>query len=109
QEKSELATLQRQEAQLAERVGDKYPELIKIRSNIKSMQSRLQGDVAKIVQSVRQDFLAAQAQEQSLVGALEAQKREALAMNQKAIEYSVLRREAESARQIYDSLLHRAK
>src|SRR5690606_13943257 len=45
----------------------------------------------------------------SLVQALESQKGEALGMNQKYIEYSVLEREAQSAKQLYDSLMQRAK
>ena len=62
-----------------------------------------------MVQSVRNQYLAARTQENSLIGALESQKREALSMNRKGIEYGVLQREVESSRQIYDSLMQRAK
>ena len=41
--------------------------------------------------------------------ALETQKREALALNRRGIEYSALQREAESVRLIYNTLLQRAK
>jgi capsular exopolysaccharide synthesis family protein len=109
QQKAELATLQRQQAEMAEKLGDRHPEMIKIRATVQTAQAKLQGEIGKVVQSVRNEFLSAQAQERSLTSALDAQKRDALAMNRKAIEYGVLRREAESARQIYDSLLQRAK
>ena len=55
------------------------------------------------------EYLAALAKENSLAGALNAQKGDALAMNRKAIDYSVLDREVQSGRQLYDSLLQRAK
>jgi polysaccharide biosynthesis transport protein len=42
-------------------------------------------------------------------GALNQQKAEAQAMNRKAIDYGVLERDVESERQIYESLLQRAK
>lgn len=109
QQRLELSNLQRQEAQLAQKLGDRHPEMERIRSAVRSAQARLQVEMAKVVQSVHNDFLSAQAQERSLAGALEAHKREALEMNHKAIEFGVLKREAESARQIYDSLLQRAK
>ena len=53
--------------------------------------------------------MAALAQERSLTGALDAQKSEALGLNRKGIEYTVLQREAESNRQVYESLLQRTK
>jgi uncharacterized protein involved in exopolysaccharide biosynthesis len=58
---------------------------------------------------LRNEFLAAQAQERSLTNALEAQKQDALGLNRKGIEYGVLQRDVESNRQIYESLLQRAK
>ena len=58
---------------------------------------------------MRTEYRAALAQEESLAAALDQQKREALAMNRKGIEYSVLEREVESGRQIYQSLMQRAK
>lgn len=109
QQKLELANLQRQEAQFAQKLGDRHPDMERIRSTIKSAQTKLQAEVAKVMQSIRSDFISSLAQERSLAEALEGQRREALAMNQKAIEFGVLRREAESARQIYESLLQRAK
>jgi capsular exopolysaccharide synthesis family protein len=44
-----------------------------------------------------------------MTAALEAQKREALAMNRKAIDYSVIQRDVDSNTQIYQTLLQRAK
>ena len=109
QQKAEVAELQRQLAALSEKLGEKHPEIIKTRSALQAAEIKLQGEIGKVVQSVRNQYLAAQTQEGSLIGALEAQKREALAMNRKGIEYGVLQREVESSRQIYDSLLQRAK
>ena len=53
---------------------------------------------------MRNEFLSAQAQERSLAAALEAQKADALSLNRKGIEYGVLRREAESNKQMYEAL-----
>jgi succinoglycan biosynthesis transport protein ExoP len=109
QQKSELAALQRQQAQLGERLGDRHPDMVKIRSAIQNTQSALKTEIAKVVQAVRTEYQAALAQENSLTAALNQQKAEALAMNRKAIEYSVLEREVESGRQIYQSLMQRSR
>ncbi|MGC4081063.1 MAG: polysaccharide biosynthesis tyrosine autokinase [Vicinamibacterales bacterium] len=48
-------------------------------------------------------------EERSLQAALDAQKSEALSLNRQGIEASVLQRELESNRQVYESLLQRTK
>lgn len=109
QQKSDLSTLQAQEAQLSEKLGDKHPEILKLKGAIIQSQRKLDGEIAKVVQSVRSEYLAALAQENSLSSALNQQKGEALAMNKKAIDYGVLQRDVDSTKQIYDSLMQRTK
>jgi succinoglycan biosynthesis transport protein ExoP len=109
QQKGELAELQRTYAQLSEKFGDKHPDIIKTKSAIQLSQIKLSGEIAKVVQSVRSEYQAAQAQENSLTAALNQQKVEAMSMNRKAIDYGVLDRDVESSKQIYNSLLQRAK
>ena len=109
QQKAELAQLQSQHTQLSEKLGEKHPEIIKTRSAIQLAQMKLDGEVAKVVQSVRNEYQAALAKENSLIGALSQQKGEAQTMNRKAIDYGVLDRDVESSKQIYESLLQRAK
>ena len=109
QQKAELAQLQSQQSQLSEKLGDKHPEIIKIRTAIQLAQAKLDGEIAKVVQAVRNEYLATVAKENSLTRALDQQKGEALAMNRKAIDYGVLERDVQSSKQIYESLLQRAK
>ena len=107
--KSEIGDLQRQQAQLTEKYGDRHPEMVRIRNAVQVSQAKFDNEVNKVVESVRAEYMAALAQEQSLTGALNAQKNEALGLNRKGIEYTVLQREAESNRQVYESLLQRTK
>ena len=107
--KGQLGDLQGQQASLSEKYGDRHPEIVRIRSSIQSAEAKLQNEIEKVVQSVRAEFETAQAQERTLVGALEGQKAEALGLNRKGIEFSVLQREAESNRLVYEALLQRTK
>jgi capsular exopolysaccharide synthesis family protein len=109
QQKGEIAALQRQLAQLSEKLGDKHPDIVRLTFAIESSQGKLEAEIGKVVQSVKNEYQAAQVQEQSLAAALGQQKGEALAMNRKGIAYSVLDREVQSNKQIYESLMQRAK
>jgi capsular exopolysaccharide synthesis family protein len=107
--KSSLADLQRQEATLAERLGPRHEQMIKVRSEIQSTEAKLQTEVQKVVDSMRNEYETALSEERTLQGALNQQKGQALTLGRTGIEYSVLQREAESNRQIYESLLQRTK
>lgn len=107
--RADLADLQRQQAQLAERYGERHAEMIKIRAAVESADAKLRGELGKVVESVRNEYQAALSEEQSLQGALNAQKSEALSLNRTGIEFGVLQREVESNKQIYESLMQRTK
>jgi succinoglycan biosynthesis transport protein ExoP len=109
QQKTALADLQRQQAQLSEKLGARHPEMVKIRLAIQTAELRIQGEVTKVVSSLKNDYLNALSQEQSLVHALDQQKQDALAMNRKGIDYGALQRDAASNRQIFDALMQRTK
>jgi len=109
QQKAYLAQLQSQYTQLSEKLGERHPEIIKVQSAIHMAETKLEGEVAKIVQSVRNEYKASLAKENSLIQELNQQKLEAQGMARKSIDYSVLERDVQSSKQIYESLLQRAK
>ena len=86
----------------------KHPEMVRLEAAIKVAENELAMEVAKTVESVRQEYLAAVSREKELTVALDSQKASALALNRQGIEYGVLLRQVESDRQIYQSLLQRA-
>ena len=109
QQKGELADLQRQQAQLSEKLGPRHPDMMRLALAIQTAEAKIQGEIAKVVQSLQNDYQQAQAQERSLTAALEQQKNDALDLNRKGIQYGVLARDAASNRQIFESLMQRTK
>jgi polysaccharide biosynthesis transport protein len=107
--KTEIASLQKQQAQLSARYGERHPEMLNATTQLRTAEAKLQIEIERIVESVRGDFITAQAREKSLTAALESQKGEALASNRRGIEYGVLEREAVSNRQLYENLMQRTK
>jgi polysaccharide biosynthesis transport protein len=109
QQKSELAQLQRQRAQLSEKLGPNHPEMVKINLAIQSAEARIQSEVAQIAQAMRNEYEAALAEERTLTAALNQQKGEAQTLNRASIEYGVLQRDAEANRQMFAALLQRTQ
>jgi polysaccharide biosynthesis transport protein len=107
--RSDLSDLQRQQAQLADRYGPRHAEMIKIRTAVESADAKLRLEIQKVIESVKSEYQAAVSEERSLQSALDSQKGEALSMNRRSIEASVLQRELDSNREIYESLLQRTK
>jgi capsular exopolysaccharide synthesis family protein len=109
QQKTELASLQRQRAQLSEKLGPNHPDMIKVGVAIQNAEARIKSEVAQIVQAMRNDYEAALAEERSLTSTLNRQKVEAQGLNRAGIEYGVLQRDAEANRQMFESLLKRTQ
>jgi capsular exopolysaccharide synthesis family protein len=109
QQKNNLADLQRQQAQLADKLGPNHPDMVTLSTAIRSAESKIEGEIGKVVQAMRNDYQAALAQERSLSNALNEQKDTALELNRKGIDYGALQRDASTNRQIFESLLQRAK
>ena len=107
--KVELADLQAQEVTMSRQLGDRHPDLQNLRSNIARVQGQIQAEVRKIAESVGNQYRAALGKEQSLSAALEEQKRQALTLDRRAVQYNELQREATSDREMFESLLQRAK
>ncbi len=96
-------------SELSGKYGKEHPKMKAAYSELESMQQRKSAEVVRIIDSLRNEYEVAQAREASLKAALERQKQESLGLNKKAIEYGVLKRESEGARELYDLLIRRFK
>lgn len=96
-------------SEFSKRYGLKHPQMVAIQSELKTLQKRKIQEVDRVVNSLRNEYKVAQARESSLKSAFAKQKKETLELNQKGIQYGVLKREAESARHLYEVLIKRFK
>lgn len=106
---SELAKLEAVRAQLAETFTPEYPKLLRTQAQIKALRAQIVAEQATLAGSMRADYEASKKQEEMLRDALEAQKRIVSDLNQRAIDYKILKRETDTNRSIYNSLLQRLK
>ena len=109
QQKTELAQLERQRAQLSEKLGPNHPDMVEIGLAIQNAEVRIQAEATQIVQAMRSEYEAALAEERSLSATLNQQKQEAQVLNRAGIQYGVLQRDATANRQMFESLLQRTQ
>jgi succinoglycan biosynthesis transport protein ExoP len=103
------ADLKIQIAQFSTQFGPSYPKLAQLNSQLKETDAQIQGEIRKIAGRLRGDYLAAVQHEGMLHAALEKQKQEANQLNESAIEYSLLKRDVDSNRALYEGLLEKLK
>nr|HID58044.1 polysaccharide biosynthesis tyrosine autokinase [Desulfobacterales bacterium] len=107
--KSMEVELYKRMSELSGKYGKKHPKMVAIESELKTLQKRKVQEINRVINSLRNEYMVALAREKSLKEALAKQKKESLELNQKAVEYGVLKREAESAREMYEILIKRFK
>jgi exopolysaccharide transport family protein len=107
--REQQADLKIQAAQLSTQFGPSYPKVAQLNGQLKEIDVQIQIEMHKVVAHLRSDYQAALQQENMLRDALEKQKKEANQLNESAIEYSLLKRDVDSNRTLYEGLLEKLK
>ncbi len=103
------ADLKIQAAELNTQFGPSYPKLAQINNQLKEIDAQLLAETKKVGGKIRGQYMAALQRENMLHDALEKQKQEANKLNESAIEYSLLKRDLDTNRQLYEGLLEKLK
>jgi uncharacterized protein involved in exopolysaccharide biosynthesis len=103
------AELQQQLAQMSVQMGPANPRLVEVEQELKQLQVSIASEVQKVASRARGDYQSAMARENLLRAAFERQKLEANELSTKAIRYLDLKRDAESNRNLYESLQQKLK
>jgi succinoglycan biosynthesis transport protein ExoP len=104
-----LAELQREHAQLAVTFTEDYPRVEQIQSQIAEIQAALDRERGRAVREISNGYFAAVRQEKLLQQALAQKEQEANVVAEKSVQYGILRRDADTNKNLYDGLLQRLK
>ena len=107
--KREYADLTRQYQELSERYGDKHPKMVILKAQIEEKKANIKLEAERLIKSIETQYLTAKEKEEKLVSTLEGFKQEAMQLNRKAIDYDILKREADSNRELYDLIQKKLK
>jgi len=103
------ASLQGQIDQDEAKFGPNYPRLVDLRANEAGMAKAIREEVHRVAERSRNDFEVARRAEEESQREFAAEKHQADTLNDKAIEYAIVRQEAEDSRGLYEDLLKRLK
>jgi len=103
------ASVQGQLDELSAKFGPAYPKLDEVRSNLAAIDKAIRDESDRIEQRAKNDYLVAQQVEDGARGIFNQQKQDADRLNDKAIEYMIVRQEAEQSRGLYETLLGHLK
>lgn len=106
---AQKADLRIQAAQLGTQFGPAYPKIAQVNNQIAEIDAQIQSEMKKVTARLRGDYQAALQRENMLRAALEDQKQQDNKLNESAIEYSLLKRDFESNRTLYEGLLQKLK
>lgn len=88
---------------------DGYPTVVAKAAQIAALDRQIADAAAGVKQSIVADYQAAAAAEQRLTGQVDRLKADTLGEQDRTVQYSLLAREADTNRQLYDGLLQRYK
>ena len=86
-----------------------YPPLVQMRSRIAALDTAIREQSGKVAGASRSEFQAALAKEQQLQARVNQLKASVMNLRERSIEYTILQREVDTNRALYDSLLQRYK
>ncbi len=107
--REQQASLRIQVAEISTQFGPAYPKVAQLNNQIKEIDRQMQSETNKAVDHLKGQYLAALQREDMLRASFEKQKQEANKLNESAIEYSILKRDLDSNRTLYEGLLEKLK
>jgi succinoglycan biosynthesis transport protein ExoP len=107
--REQQAGLRIQVADLSTQFGPSYPKIAQLNNQLKEIDHQLQSETNKAVDHLNGRYQAALQRENMLRTSFEKQKQAANKLNESAIEYSILKRDVDSNRTLYEGLLEKLK
>ncbi|MGQ9646960.1 MAG: GumC family protein [Thermodesulfobacteriota bacterium] len=96
-------------SKLSETFKPEYPEMVRMRKQMEAIQRRLDAEYGRCVSAIKMEYEYSLRKESLVRSAFEQQKSVVTEMQQKSIQYNILKREADINRDLYKNLLQRMK
>jgi len=104
-----LADLQREQSRLSANFNPSYPRVKELQSQIDESKAMLETERARAAGGIANDYKAAVSHEEMLQKAFTEQERQANDIAGKSVQYNILKREADTNKQLYVGLLEKLK
>jgi polysaccharide biosynthesis transport protein len=106
---SKLTELRRQIAELSSTFTPDHPKVKRVQAQLSTMETALERERGAIVKRIRNEYDEAVRKEKLLTSAYATQARLVTGESEKAIQYNIMKREVDSNRMLYDTMLQQLK
>ena len=106
---AQLSGLERERSRLRVTFGESYPSVRRVQGEIEQVEATLSAERDRILRSVAESFEVSRKREELLFSAVEEQRAKVNLLSDDFIRYNILKRDAESNRELYEGLLQRLK
>ena len=89
--------------------GPNFPKVQRLQSQVKEIEAAADKEKKSVIARLESEYREALQREQLLTQALDQQKAEVNQMSERMVQYSILKREAEANKALYDGLLTKLK
>lgn len=86
-----------------------YPQMVRLKEQINQSKTRLDEETKNIVAGIKAEYETAVKKENYSRAVMDQYKTEALKLNEKMVQYQILKRETETNNELYNGLLQRLK
>jgi capsular exopolysaccharide synthesis family protein len=107
--KKDYAALEAEYSQQSRTYKADYPKMVRLKEQMNQLKARIDLETKKTVKGLKRDYEAAMKRETYLQASLKKATAEASGMNEKMVQYNILKRDAEANRELYNGLLQRLK
>ncbi len=107
--RAQEADAERRAADLGGQFGDKYPAVISARAEVAEIHSRIQAEVNRVVDALRNEVAGEQSREQQLNGELARMKTDAARNDIAEVQLHDLERQADANKTLYQNFLNQFK
>ena len=106
---AQLADLERERSRLLVTFAPGYPSVVRVDREIASVRAAVAREKDRVLSGVREEFQVAESRERLLTASVDEQRSAVNRISDDFIEYDILKRDAETNRQLYEGLLQRLK
>jgi polysaccharide biosynthesis transport protein len=107
--KTQMAALDGEYAAMSQQFKPDYPPLAQLQGKRQELQRRFRAELKKFADTAEASYRAAKIKEGSLQEEMNKQRAQALSLNDAAVGYTILQREVDTNRDLYNSVLQRMK
>jgi succinoglycan biosynthesis transport protein ExoP len=107
--KTDYAKLDAEYSELTATFKSEYPKVKELKAKLDEMRRKMDEATNAIVASIQSDYEVAKKKEDILRKRYEEQRALASQLNEKAIQYNILKREVDTNKSIYETILQRLK